>query len=87
MSAGARFMASVAARMVQPFTSSEYMGGGSPIASTAHCGALSEETLSVAPSESRVLSLSLEVDRMEVAPIRAARWKNVSARMNSPDSI
>ena len=81
MSAGSTFIAWLAARIVQPLTSSEYMGGGGPTLSTAQSGARSEEIATSAPSDSSVRSLSLDVESIVLAPRRRARWKKVSERM------
>ena len=63
------------------------MRGGSPTAFTTHSSGCSDENATVAPSESSVRSLSLDVTITDRFPSRRARWNIVSARMNSEDSM
>ena len=50
-------------------------------------GALSEDTVTVAPSPRSVRSLSFDVTKIEDLPCLWARWNMVSAKMYSPDSM
>ena len=86
MSAGLCFMMTLPASITHPFTSSEYISGAGPTASTTQSGGCSDETDVVASTPTSVRSLSFDVTTTDVMPSSAARLNIDWDRMYSPDS-
>ena len=76
-----------AALRVQPLTSTEYMGGGSPISSINHWSGVSEQMTVVASLPRSVWSFDLEVDISVPIPLSLHIVNMVGERIYSSDSM
>ena len=86
MSTDLCFMMKLPASITHPFTSTEYISGAGPTASTTQPGGCSDETASVASTPIKVRSLSFDVTTSDFMPSSSARRNIVSEPMYSADS-